>query len=174
MFNKILIFFLARLAGEKKRAFFYNKILGVKFGENTRITGIPSFGSEPFLITIGNNVTITQGVTFHNHDGGIAVLRNKYPNTDFIRPINIGNNVFIGSNATIMPGVTIGNNVVIGSSSVITKDIPSDVVVAGVPGRILKSIEEYEKKIIPQTIVLKNRYNQKARKEELLKLYNQI
>jgi hypothetical protein len=99
-------------------------------------------------------------------------FNNKYPNIDFIRPIIIGNNVFIGSNVTIMRGVTIGNNVIIGASSVITKDIPNDVVVVGIPGRIIKTIDEYEKKIMPQTITLQKKYNQKAKKEELLRLYN--
>lgn len=168
MLRKLFIFLLARLSSESRRYKIYERFLGVKFGSNIRMTGMPSFGSEPFLISIGNNVTITQGVTFHNHDGGVAVIRSKYPNIDIIKPINIGNNVFIGSHATILPGVTIGNNVIIAASSLVSKDIPDDVVVGGVPARIIKTIAEYEEKAIKEAIVLKNRTNYNERKNEIL------
>ena len=56
-------------------------------------------------------------------------------------PIRIGNDVWIGSNCTILPGVTIGNNVVVAAGSVVSKDIPDNSVVAGVPAKIIKNIE---------------------------------
>lgn len=168
MLKKLFIFFLISVTSERHRAWVYNRFLGVKFGNNTRFTGMPSFGSEPYMISIGDNVTITQGVTFHNHDGGVAVLRHKHPNIDLIKPIKIGNNVFIGSNATIMPGVIIGNNVVVGASSVVTRNIPDNVVVGGIPAKIIKTVEEYEEKILPQTIVLKNRHDYKLRRQEIM------
>ena len=58
--------------------------------------------------------------------------------------IKIGNNVFIGMRSIILPGVTIGDNVIVGAGSIVTKDIPSNSVVAGVPARVIKSFEEYE------------------------------
>lgn len=61
---------------------------------------------------------------------------------EWARPIKIGNNVWIGGSATILPGVTIGDNVTIGAGSVVVKDVPSGVVVAGNPARIVKKIEE--------------------------------
>ncbi|TFF38792.1 acyltransferase [Mucilaginibacter psychrotolerans] len=134
------------LAGEYTRAKVYEKYLGVKFGKNVRMTGVPFFSSEPYLISIGDNVTITQHVTFHTHDGGVGLLRQKHPGIELIAPITIGNNVFIGSHTIILPGITVGNNVIIGSSSVITKNIPDNVVVAGVPARIIKTMDEYEEK----------------------------
>jgi len=145
--------------------------MGVKFGTNVRITDKPSFGSEPYLITIGDDVTITDGVIFHNHDGGVGLLRKKYPGIDVIKPITVGNNVFLGSRCTIMPGVTIGNNVIVGAGSLVAKDIPENVVVAGVPAKILKTLAEYEEKVLKDAIYLKNRGDENAKRMELLKRF---
>ena len=60
------------------------------------------------------------------------------------RPVNIGKNVWIGSNSTICPGVTIGDNAVIGAGSVVTKDVPENMVAVGVPAKVIKSIFEEE------------------------------
>ncbi len=165
------VFFKTRLffANEQTKAAIFSKYLGVKFGKNVRITDKPSFGSEPYLITIGNDVTITDGVIFHNHDGGVGILRKKYPGIDIIKPIKVGNNVFIGSRVIIMPGITIGNDIIIGAGSVITKDIPDGVVVVGVPGKIIRTVAEYEEKIMKDAIYIKNRDVNSGRKNEILK-----
>ena len=63
----------------------------------------------------------------------------------FSKTVNIGNDVWIGGNTVINPGVTIGNNVVIGSGSVVCKDIPSNVVACGNPCRVIRSITEADK-----------------------------
>lgn len=171
--RKILFKVSLRFCNEYEKAAIYGKYLGVKFGKNVRITKDANFGSEPYLITIGDDVTITEGVTFHTHDGGVGVLRSRYPGIDVIKPVKIGNNVFIGFMVNIMPGVTIGNNVIIGAGSLVTKDVPNDVVIAGVPARVLKSLEEYEKKVLKEAIYIKNRDNTSKRKIEILEfLYN--
>ena len=59
---------------------------------------------------------------------------------EFAKPITIGNNVWIGGNVCVMPGVTIGDNVVIGAGSVVVKDIPSNVAAVGNPCKILKNL----------------------------------
>ncbi len=153
---------------EHSKAATYSKYLGVNFGKNVRITGTPLFGSEPYLITIGNDVTITDGVTFHTHDGGVGVLRAKYPGIDIIKPVTVGNNVFIGSHATLMPGITIGNNVIIGAASLISRNIPDNVVVVGVPAKIIKTLAEYEEKVLKEGIYIENRSNKGLRKKEIL------
>ena len=61
-------------------------------------------------------------------------------------PVTIGSNVWVGGNVVITPGVTIGDNTVIGAGSVVTKDIPSGVVAAGNPCRVLRKITEEDKK----------------------------
>lgn len=127
--------------------------IGVRFTaepgkENCRLLVEPlaAFGSEPYLITIGEHVEITAGCVFITHDGAAWALRNfdeKYKELDIFGPIKVGNNVFIGNNAIILPGVTIGDNVVIGAGSVVSKDIPSNSVAAGVPAKVIRSLEEY-------------------------------
>lgn len=58
----------------------------------------------------------------------------------FAKPINIGNDVWIGGNVTILPGVTIGNNVVVAAGAVVTKDVPDNCLVAGIPAKKIKDI----------------------------------
>lgn len=130
-------------SGEKLNKL-YTKELGVKIGKNTRFTGKNiRFGSEPFLISIGSNCTVTSGVSFQTHDGGVALFRKVHKGMNVFGKITIGDNVFIGNNVIVMPGVTIGNNVVIGAGSIVTKNIPSDVVIAGIPAKIIKTLNEY-------------------------------
>jgi acetyltransferase-like isoleucine patch superfamily enzyme len=62
-------------------------------------------------------------------------------------PIIIGNNVWIGSNSTILPGVVIGDNSIIGAGSVVTKNVPSNVIVAGVPAKVIKKIEDNDEDV---------------------------
>lgn len=61
--------------------------------------------------------------------------------TEWAEPVTIGNSVWIGGSATILPGVTIGNNVVVGAGAVVSRDVPDNVVVAGNPARIIKRID---------------------------------
>ena len=61
---------------------------------------------------------------------------------EYAKEVKIGNDVWIGGNAVINPGVTIGDNVVIGSGSVVTKDIPSNVVAAGNPCKVIREITQ--------------------------------
>ena len=121
--------------------------LGVRVGKNFTVTGKVSYSSEPYLITIGDDVRISDNVRFITHDGGMHVIR-QYKNipADSFGRINIGNNVFIGMNSMILPNVTIGNNVIIGCGSIVTKDIPDNSVAVGIPARVIETIDEYYKK----------------------------
>ena len=67
--------------------------------------------------------------------------RNKYMHCAIAKPIRIGNDVWIGGNVTIMPGLTIGNNVVIAAGAVVTKDVPDNSLVAGVPAKKVRDLE---------------------------------
>lgn len=123
---------------------------GLKIGDDFYIRSRIDFGSEPYLISIGDHVRLAAGVKFVTHDGGAWVLRQdkNYRDIDVFGPIVIGNNVHVGSNTIIMPNVTIGDNVIIGCGSVVTRDIPSNSVAVGIPARVIESINEYKTKVL--------------------------
>jgi len=126
----------------------YAKRVGVKFGENC-IFRTKYFGSEPFLIEIGDRVATSSNVHFVTHDGSLSVIRSlfeKYRNVDIFNKITIGSNVFIGINTTILPGTTIGDNVIIGAGSIVKGELKSEGVYAGCPAKFILSIEDYLKK----------------------------
>lgn len=145
---------------------------GVVIGSNCDISKTANFGSEPFLIKIGDNVRITQRVQFITHDGGLWVLRNlgligksenKYGS------IVIGNNCNISWDVTIMPNVKIGNNCIVAPGAVVTKSFPDGSILGGVPARLIETIEEYNKKVQGNTVPL---YGKDCKtKYEYLKLH---
>lgn len=95
-------------------------------------------------VTIGDNVFFAPRVGVYTAGHPIdADVRNTL--LEFGKPITIGNNVWVGANATINPGVHIGNNVIIGSGSVVTKDIPDNVIAVGNPCRVLREITDEDK-----------------------------
>lgn len=92
-------------------------------------------------ITIGNNVTIAQFVSILDHDHAYRLENNKLILSGYETiPIEIGSNVWIADKVTICKGVRIGDNVVIGANSVVTRDIPDNVIVGGVPAKIIKHL----------------------------------
>ena len=143
--NKIRLCFLKRLCSPCK----YARAIGVNFGKNCVFHKSIIWGSEPYLIKIGDNVRITAGVKFITHDGGVWVLRNLYGDNkiDVFGGISIGNNCNIGWDAIIMPGVKIGDNCVIGAGAVVTKDIPDNSIAVGVPAKVIETVNEYYKKV---------------------------
>ena len=95
-------------------------------------------------VTIGNNVMFGPRICLYTAGHPIdAEVRNSL--LEFGKPITIGDNVWIGGNTVVNPGVTIGSNSVIGSGSVVTKDIPDGVVAAGNPARVIRAITDEDK-----------------------------
>lgn len=121
----------------------YRLSRGLVIGENTHIYSIEGIdGAWPWLIRIGNNVTISSDVTILAHDASTNVV---HCSTKLGRVI-IGDNVFIGARSVVLCNTKIGDNVIVGAGSVVTRDLPSNAVYAGSPARYICSIEEYRDK----------------------------
>ena len=98
-----------------------------EIGKNCRLIGSPNWGSEPWLITIGNHTEVSCDCALVTHDGATWVFRNeeKYKNVVKFGKIKIGDDCFIGARSTIMPGVSIGDKAIVGACSLVNKSIPS-------------------------------------------------
>ncbi|HFM6339298.1 TPA: acyltransferase, partial [Enterococcus faecium] len=119
---------------------------GLIFGKKHSLVEVPEFGSEPYLIEIGDNFRCSFGVKFITHDGGVWVLRKMSSvseSTSKIGRIKLGNNIFIGIYSIVFPGVSIGDNVIIRANTLVNKDIPNNSVVAGSSCKVISTIEEH-------------------------------
>jgi len=112
----------------------YARKRGVKIGTGCRILS-DVVSTEPWLVSIGDRVTISSGVRLITHDGSGWLVSDEKGRRFKYAPIRIGSEVFIGAGVTILPGVEIGDRVVVGAGSVVTKSIESGTVAAGVPAR---------------------------------------
>lgn len=95
-------------------------------------------------IKIGDNVMFGPRVAIYTAEHPLdPTIRNT--NLEFGRPVTIGNNVWVGGSVTILGGVTIGDNVVVGAGSLVNKDLPSNVIAAGNPARIIRTLSKEDK-----------------------------
>lgn len=114
--------------------------MGMKVGVHfERLNGVILDPSHCWLIEIGENVTMAPRVHVLCHDASTK----RFLGYTKIGRVNIGNNVFIGAESVIMPGVTVGDNVIVGANSTVTHDIPDNCVVAGSPAKVISTLEEY-------------------------------
>ena len=120
------------------------------YGKNTHI-GENFYANFNLVIVddgdvyIGDNVMIAPNVTI-SPTGHPVEPETRKLGMQFSIPIRIGNNVWIGSNSVILPGVSIGDNSVIGAGSIVTRNIPPNVVAVGNPCKVLRPIDENDKK----------------------------
>ena len=137
---------IKKLLGKTKKEFFIEQPFICDYGYNINV-GENFYMNHNCIILdagkveFGDNVFIAPNCGFYTAGHPLEPkIRNK--GLEYAKPIKIGNNVWIGGNVIILPGVTIGDNVTIGAGSVVTKDIPSNVVAVGNPCKILKKIKE--------------------------------
>lgn len=136
---------------------YYSK-LGATIGHNSIFYNVSlSRSKKGDKFIIGDNSTLTN-CTLLGHDAACTLFIDELVNesdvwkpnsrSSYRSPITIGNNVFVGHSAIILPGITIGNNVIVASGSVVTKNVPDNVIVGGNPAKIIKPIEDYKEKMI--------------------------
>jgi acetyltransferase-like isoleucine patch superfamily enzyme len=113
-----------------------SRALGCTIGEGCRILSDIAT-SEPWLVSVGDRVTISSGVRFITHDGSGWLYRDERGRRYRYAPVRVGSDVFIGADVIILPGVTVGDRCVVGAGSVVTKSVADGTVVAGNPARPL-------------------------------------
>ncbi len=110
--------------------------------------------TDPKLVRLGNNVRLSN-CTLFGHDGSINMLNRAFGlKLDRVGAIDIKDNVYVGHGAIILPGVTIGPNAIVGAGAVVTKDVPPDSVVGGVPAKRVGSLSETVERLKAQTAAL--------------------
>jgi acetyltransferase-like isoleucine patch superfamily enzyme len=166
---KRLYFYYLRQTNLKR----YAQVRGVRMGHSCKIVGSikTSFGSEPYLIQMGNHVEISGNVTFITHDGAVWVLREENPNVDVFGRIIIGNNVFVGNGSILLPGTSIGDNTVIGAGALVKGELEANSVYAGVPARRICSFGEYKERALNASLPTKA-MNFEAKKRYLIGHFN--
>lgn len=132
----------------------YFRKQGAQIGDNCSI--IPTvLGAEPYLVKIGNHVTIAGGVSFMTHDGGPWIFRDEIPDLQVFGPIVIEDNCVIGGYAVLFPNIRIGKNSIVGAGSVVITDVPPNTIVMGIPARPIGSVAKYKEKCIERWLVQK-------------------
>lgn len=128
-----------RAAYLKKKQYFHHQ------GEHCFFTPY-NFGTEPYLLSFGDNVHVATGVRFVTHDIAAKMFRHMepdVPHTSRVGAIEVGNNVFLGAGVTVLYDVKIGDNVIIAAGTVVNKNLPGGAVYAGVPARKIGDFDAY-------------------------------
>ncbi|WP_258102679.1 acyltransferase [Marinoscillum sp. MHG1-6] len=129
---------------------------GAKVGERVQIVDAYGFLYEPwtaYLIEIGSDVIISSGVRFVNHDSSYSNIIKGYDKVRY-GVIRVNNNVYIGVNSIVMPGVEICSDVIVGANSLINKTITESGIYVGSPARKISNLpldEELNKKTVDRT-----------------------
>ena len=135
---------LKEILGKYEETFYIEQPFICDYGYNIEI-GKNFYANHNLVILDGNkvefgdNVFVAPNCAFYTA-GHPLDYKERNNGLEYAKPIKVGNNVWIGGNVTVLPGVSIGDNVVIGAGSVVTKDIPSNVIAVGNPCRVIKEI----------------------------------
>lgn len=164
-----------RRSSESLALYYRNK--GITIGENCVFRSPGSTRIDimrPSLVVIGDNVDMNKNFTIMAHDFSHRVFLQLYG--EFLSSsgaVTIGNNIYFGTDVTVLKGVTIGDNCIIGAGSVVSRNIPPNSVAAGVPCRVICSIEDYyakrQKLWVDEAIAYANAIREKECREPDLK-----
>ena len=136
----------------------YLRSLGARIGDGCDILTRPiRFGSEPYLVELGDRVTLSSDVLLVTHDGSSRLYRHRHSSSPWgnrFGPIRVLDDSFVGSRAILLPGVTIGPRSIVGAGSVVATDVPPDTVWAGNPARQVSTVEEAEERYVQRMVPL--------------------
>lgn len=154
----------------------YLRFLGARIGERCSIYTDPhNFGTEPWLVEIGDDITLGQGVQLITHDGTSRIFRDRLPEMspfgNRFDTIVIRDNCFVGNNAILLPGVEIGPDSAVGAGSVVTRSVPPRTIVAGNPARPIKTLDEYVESYRQRMVPLEATDRDALRRELTAKLW---
>ncbi|MCO7506515.1 MULTISPECIES: acyltransferase [unclassified Pseudomonas] len=123
----------------------YARKVGVQMKGTVTIYGSSyyMFSSEPYLVTLGDNVFVSVSAKFVCHDGSTLPFRQMIPDLELAGEISVGDNVFIGMGALILANVHIGSNCIVGANSVVTKNVEDGTIVAGNPARVISHTDDW-------------------------------
>ena len=128
----------------------YLKKIGLFHRQGAHCFFTPSnYGTEPYLLSFGDNVHVASDVRFVTHDVAAKMFRYMEPDqlhTSRVGRIDVGSHVFIGAGATILYDVTIGDRVIVAAGSLVNRDLPSGGIYGGVPARRIGDFEDYAAK----------------------------
>lgn len=136
----------------------YAKLIGVHIEDGVKLIDNPNWGSEPYLIWIGEGSLISGNVAFVTHDMSTRVFKKidsdkKIQELQKYGKIVIGKNCFIGMRSMILPNVTIGDNSIVAAGAVVTKSIPSEEVWGGIPAKRIMSLTEYKNNCLKSCLI---------------------
>ena len=126
------------------------------------------FGTEPYLVRIGDHVAVSSGCMFITHDASPFLFEDQ-PDMDVFGEIEIGDNTFLGVNCLILPGTKIGRNCIIGAGSVVRGPIPDDSVVFGNPAKVVLRTPMMKKLLVHHRHRLDTRHLDPKTKEQVLR-----
>lgn len=115
---------------------------------------VRDLGTEPYLVTIEDEALISADVMFVTHDGATWAVRDRRPELNRFAPVVVRRRAFVGARSILLPGAVVGERSIIGAGSVVAGVIPDGVVAAGVPARVIATLDEWVDKIARSSLDL--------------------
>jgi len=166
-----LILRLSRILPLSSMRIWMLRKVGVKIGKNCRLFKA-DWGTEPYLIGLGDHVVVSNNVRFLTHDGAVWVFRPEYPDLDIFGAIKVGNNVCLGFNVLLLPNTEIGDNSIVAAGAVVKGKIPPNSVVMGNPAKVVMSIDVQKRLVLMSRFKFNSKgMNYKQKKKMLSRFF---